>query len=225
MKKLLLGMALCLATIAPASAGTYVFSNGNRIAAPDGRDDFAAITVAGVVGPISKLTVTVNGLNAAIARSTALLLWNRTTDYGIWLMSDVGSQIPTVDTTLTFDDDAATQAPGTYWPGTYTISNVPLVSGTYKVSNMWPFAWPFTNPQTLAGFNGTAANGEWNLWMSDVFSDGRGATIDRGFSLSFTTATAGAVPEPATWAMMILGFAITGAALRARRTRVAFRIA
>ena len=30
------------------------------------------------------------------------------------------------------------------------------------------------------------------------------------------------VPEPATWAMMILGFGLTGAALRQRRVRVAF---
>ena len=41
-----------------------------------------------------------------------------------------------------------------------------------------------------------------------------------------TTAAIGAVPEPATWAMMIMGFGLIGGALRARRhkTRVAFAI-
>jgi hypothetical protein len=30
-----------------------------------------------------------------------------------------------------------------------------------------------------------------------------------------------AVPEPATWAMLIAGFGLTGAAMRRRKTRVA----
>ncbi len=32
----------------------------------------------------------------------------------------------------------------------------------------------------------------------------------------------GAVPEPATWAMMIGGFALAGAAMRRRKTAVSF---
>jgi hypothetical protein len=32
----------------------------------------------------------------------------------------------------------------------------------------------------------------------------------------------GAVPEPATWAMLVTGFALAGAAMRARRTRARF---
>jgi hypothetical protein len=36
-------------------------------------------------------------------------------------------------------------------------------------------------------------------------------------SLSFSAATAGAVPEPATWAMMLAGFALVGGVLRRRR--------
>ncbi len=40
-------------------------------------------------------------------------------------------------------------------------------------------------------------------------------------SLSFTP-VAGAVPEPATWAMMIGGMALVGAAMRRRRTAVRF---
>lgn len=38
-------------------------------------------------------------------------------------------------------------------------------------------------------------------------------------SLTFTAQPFGAVPEPATWSMMVLGFGIIGAALRRRRTR------
>lgn len=38
-----------------------------------------------------------------------------------------------------------------------------------------------------------------------------------GSSSRLTITTAAAVPEPATWAMMILGFGVAGAALRSRR--------
>ena len=41
-------------------------------------------------------------------------------------------------------------------------------------------------------------------------------------SFSFSGTTAGAVPEPETWAMMILGLGGVGAAMRVRRRRVAF---
>ncbi|TNE40347.1 MAG: PEP-CTERM sorting domain-containing protein [Sphingomonadales bacterium] len=37
--------------------------------------------------------------------------------------------------------------------------------------------------------------------------------------------TGGAVPEPATWAMMILGMGAVGAALRRRKTRVSYSMA
>lgn len=42
-----------------------------------------------------------------------------------------------------------------------------------------------------------------------------------GFALTVTSADVGGVPEPATWAMMILGFLGTGATLRQRRNAVA----
>jgi len=40
-------------------------------------------------------------------------------------------------------------------------------------------------------------------------------------SASYTAGTTGAVPEPATWAMMILGLGLVGGALRARRRQEA----
>lgn len=42
--------------------------------------------------------------------------------------------------------------------------------------------------------------------------------LDRGFATYVET---GAVPEPASWALMIAGFGMTGAALRRRRTAIA----
>ena len=44
---------------------------------------------------------------------------------------------------------------------------------------------------------------------------------DEGFGISNVLLT-GAVPEPATWGMMILGFGVVGAAMRRRSTKVVF---
>lgn len=47
---------------------------------------------------------------------------------------------------------------------------------------------------------------------------GQKAQITGKFTLSNVGAAVGAVPEPATWGMMIMGFGLTGATLRRRRT-------
>lgn len=41
-------------------------------------------------------------------------------------------------------------------------------------------------------------------------------------NVTLATAATAAVPEPATWALMMLGFGLIGASLRSRRTKVAF---
>jgi len=59
---------------------------------------------------------------------------------------------------------------------------------------------------TLAGLNRVVAN--HNIWFDQ--------------NLAPVPPVTGAVPEPATWAMMILGFGVVGAGMRRRRVRVAF---
>ena len=49
-----------------------------------------------------------------------------------------------------------------------------------------------------------------------------GTNFSDGTMISGTIATAAAVPEPASWAMMIGGFALAGAALRQRQARIAY---
>lgn len=44
---------------------------------------------------------------------------------------------------------------------------------------------------------------------------------DESFVFGNTTSTGGGVPEPATWAMMLMGFGLMGAGLRARRSGTA----
>ena len=61
-----------------------------------------------------------------------------------------------------------------------------------------------------------------NIWYHE-FDGGVGRTINIG-NFSITQSTAGAVPEPATWAMMIAGFGMIGAGMRTRRRKVAFAV-
>lgn len=69
------------------------------------------------------------------------------------------------------------------------------------------------------GFNGTG------FWLLDIPDNTDTITwsssVQSGISNAGLYLTGGAVPEPATWAMMIAGFGLTGAAMRRRKTRVA----
>jgi subtilisin-like proprotein convertase family protein len=68
----------------------------------------------------------------------------------------------------------------------------------------------------LSTFDGTNSTGQWTLRIED---SSRGDTGNLGsWTLSLSTA---AIPEPATWAMMILGFGGVGGVLRSARRRAA----
>jgi PEP-CTERM motif len=62
------------------------------------------------------------------------------------------------------------------------------------------------------------------LSQSFGYSVAGGATYGND-RLGRVTLSAGAVPEPATWAMMIAGFGLVGAGMRRRATKVAVRFA
>lgn len=72
---------------------------------------------------------------------------------------------------------------------------------------------PYT-PYSISFVAGNA--GTLNAFAGTASADNIGPVLDN-FSLSI--GAAGAVPEPATWAMMIFGFGLTGAAMRRRKVR------
>ncbi len=78
--------------------------------------------------------------------------------------------------------------------------------------------------QALAAQNFTLA-GEARFVRIDILSnhaEGTYAERDWASGLSEVRFSGNAVPEPATWAMMVAGFGLAGAGLRRRRTRIAF---
>ena len=74
---------------------------------------------------------------------------------------------------------------------------------------------PFTNPLVTFSFSGLDAA---NIGAFEFSSDGNAFEFDN------VAVVSGAVPEPATWAMMLFGFGVVGSALR-RRNRSAIAVA
>ncbi|WP_174275315.1 PEPxxWA-CTERM sorting domain-containing protein [Sphingomonas bacterium] len=79
-------------------------------------------------------------------------------------------------------------------------------------------------PSTVT-FNGLRWVGTINSYDSGVTSrlyDLPSFSVTASGAAVINGSAAGAVPEPATWGMMVLGFGATGAALRRRKTAVSF---
>lgn len=79
--------------------------------------------------------------------------------------------------------------------------------------------YSFTYPGG-GSFVGSSLAGDWTLTISDQVGVDSGNL--EGWSLS--AITGGAVPEPATWALMILGFGLVGGSMRRRSGVVAAKV-
>jgi subtilisin-like proprotein convertase family protein len=94
---------------------------------------------------------------------------------------------------FTFDDEAA-----------IPVSAINTAGGAFR-----PFG-------LLSAFDGATSTGQWTLRFEDASSGDIGNLGSWTLSLSSP-----GIPEPATWAMMILGFGGVGATMRSVRRRAA----
>lgn len=140
--------------------------------------------------------------------------------------------------TLTYDiagnnhDCSACAADDQYEAG-FTFANIPVtindvtVDGLDDGASVVPggidlfgtgFALPFNAPWTSHTVSFTATDaGTFKVYFRSYSTDGIGPLLDNvGVDV-----TSGGVPEPASWALMIAGFGLAGAALRRRRSAVA----
>ena len=124
------------------------------------------------------------------------------------------------DISVDFDFSAPTPNSGATVDGT-TQGNLILhglfQNGSVSWSGPADFTWTapgFTNPglMTITLSNGTFDTGILGLHGGSKAGYVVTATFD------WANDPSGAVPEPASWALMITGFGLTGAALRRRRT-------
>lgn len=199
-------MALCAlwigAVLCPsAQADTGSFSNPATIGINDAGTTPgtatpypSSIPVAGLVGPISKVTLTLNSINQLQAADVDVLLVGPGGQTLVPL-SDAASGGSFSSTTLTFDDAAPAAVPP-------FLMGPPLPSGTYTPTNydnldVFPTPAP-SGPygSALSTFNGTDPNGTWRLYVvDDTFSaSSPPGNIAGGWRLDIATATPSGPP-------------------------------
>ena len=171
------------------SVGITIADNSPAVPYP------SVITVTGLVGVLSKATVTLTNLAHANPDDIDLLLVSPTGQKAV-LMSDTGGSLQVTNITLTFDDSAANGLP----------DNGPLTNGTFKPTNFgtadnFPLpapAAPYSN--SLATFQGFNPNGEWKLFIVDDAPWDQGV-ITRGWQLAITTS--GRIPAEADLSLTV----------------------
>jgi hypothetical protein len=169
------------------------------------------ISVAGVTGTVTKVTVTLNGLYQPLGGNVKDLDFLLVSPSGVnlLLLSDAAPATtgpdPTNPTavTLTFDDAAAGPVPfvapvlsGTYQPTNYSatfMNTVPCGGGalyTEPDPDNFILNPPAPAPPygaTLSVFNGTDPNGTWSLYALCDCLGSATATLQGGWSLTITT--------------------------------------
>ncbi|WP_296720982.1 PEPxxWA-CTERM sorting domain-containing protein [Erythrobacter sp.] len=175
--------------VAPASAATFVYE-GSGGSLPDLVDFRSTINVSDNF-IIEDVNLTLNNLTHTFWNDLFVTLTNGSTTVLIANNNGGGSD---PRGTFTFDDEALT-----------SVTAVNTTGGSFR-----PLG-------SLSAFDGGNASGSWQLRILD---EARADVGNLGsWTLTLTGTQAGAVPEPATWAMMILGFGFVGGGMRTARRR------
>lgn len=197
--------------VASGVFGQTTFSNATPIAIADGTAGVGPgvgsvypsnIPVSGFSGPLTKVTVRINGLSHDFPDDVELLLVGPT-GVKLVLQSDALGGDATDNLTYTFDQAAATQladaaAPaegGSVRPGNHA-------GNAFEVFPAPAPAAPYLNPGPEAGgtpgdlnnFNGTDPNGTWSLYVVDDEAVDAGS-INGGWTLTITAPTGAAPPD------------------------------
>jgi hypothetical protein len=189
-------------TPSPTPCGATTFSNPAAITIPAGAPGVTQgaatpypsnITVAGTSGTITKVVIKLNNITSTFPGDFDLLLVGPGGQNAI-IMSDCGGGGDVTGITITLDDAAAANMTG-----------ATLVTGTFKPTNLVgvapePDTWPAPAPAASGGsalsiFNGTNANGTWNLY---VFDDAAGdvGSFAGGWELTISTTNGCGTPTP-----------------------------
>jgi subtilisin-like proprotein convertase family protein len=147
----------------------------------------STLSVGGLIGPISKVNVSIDGLTHTAPDDIDMLLVSPSGKKTL-LMSDAGGHIPVNGIQLVFDSngsllpDESALSSGTYRPADYEPGGdiFPTIVGSPV-----PPAAPYSS--SLSDFVGSNPNGTWQLFINDDAA-GDSGQINNGWSLRITTA-------------------------------------
>jgi photosystem II stability/assembly factor-like uncharacterized protein len=140
---------------------TFLHNSATQFACSCGASPYPSqITVSGVLDPIKKVTVNLNGFASGLPNSADLLLVGPG-GQTCMLMSDAGGTTYVSSADLKFDDAAASQLSqsGPIIPGTYRPTDYEAGDTFYSPAPAGPYG------SSLSAFNGTSANGTWSLYI------------------------------------------------------------
>lgn len=178
------------------------FANTTNITIRDGNSASlypSSITVSGLTGTVSKVTVQLKNLSHSQPSDIDMLLVGPT-GVKFVLFSDVGGSNSTSATTVTLDDAATATLPTTF-----------LSSGSYKPADFGGVADAFFSPAPTIAFPGDSAqptgtatfttkfagtnpNGVWSLYIMDDTTNALSGSLASGWMLTLTTVPS--LPQP-----------------------------
>jgi subtilisin-like proprotein convertase family protein len=171
-------------------SGMSSFSNTGSISIPNGAPGSTSgnalpypsqVTASGLNGTVTKVTVTLNGLNHTFPDDIDMLLVGPD-GQSVLLMSDAGGSTDIVNSNITFDDTAAA-----------IPDSSAVTTGTYAPADYGGITDTFASPApvapygtSLSVFNGTSGNGVWSLYIVDD-ADTESGSMTGGWTLNITT--------------------------------------
>jgi subtilisin-like proprotein convertase family protein len=190
-----------LSTAPAADAATATFTNSAAITINDNANATpypSSVAVSGMTGPVSTVSVTLNGLSHNFLQDVGMVLV-APNGAALLVMDGVGGAAAQSSVTVTVTDSAPSALP----------NNVALATGSYKpagyfTNDAFPDPGPGTtyeHPGPTGGttatfastFGGIDANGTWKLFVRDFEAQDAGA-ISGGWSLNVTTAAVTGTP-------------------------------
>lgn len=176
----LLGAFLFLVT---STVSAQTFSNTAPITINDNTSATpypSNISVTGVTGSVSKVTVTLTGVSHTFPADVDIILVSPGGQKA-YVMSDAGGGTDINAVNLTFDDAAAAVLPATIVSGTYRPTNIDTTTDAFPTpAPAAPYA------ENFATFIGSTPNGTWSLYVRDDIGTDVGS-IAGGWSITLTT--------------------------------------
>lgn len=170
------------------------------------------------LGGVIHVKLTLIGLKHMAASGLAIAL-EAPTGIRILLLANAGG-LSSFDGDYTFDQGGTILSLLGYGSGTTINDGSPLAPSVYVGLLGGVIAGLRMDGIRLDQFNGLDPNGTWKLWVTDDLILNRGSLA--GATLSITADPQAAVPEPASWALIIGGFGLSGMAMRRRQTAISF---